>query len=96
MVVAEMLREVVELGATGRDFLGGVVETLPELTTVTKEVRGARELAYSLRLTKLRSGRVSVNLEHRSLLCSNGVSRGSIEALEEWGEGAGPRGRAYL
>lgn len=69
---AEVLREVVELGATGREKLGEEVEKLPELTTVMEEVRGTRELACSPRSTELRSGGASVDLDHRSSLCSNG------------------------
>ena len=78
VAAAELIRVVVEMGATGKEKLEEEVQKIPKLTTVMEEVRGARELAYSPRSTELRSGGASVDLEHRSSLCSNEESRGGI------------------
>lgn len=78
VAAAEPIREVDELGATGRDLFGEVMWKLRKATRFTKEERGASELARSPRSTQLQSGGASVDLEHRSLLGLNGVARGAI------------------
>ena len=92
---AKLIREVEEKGATDKETLGEEVEKLPELTTVGKEVRGARELACSPRSMELQSGGALVDLD-TGTRCAQMEWLGVEFTHLRGGMGCWSEGKAYL